>query len=191
VQTNFIAQQFKDRHAAGLPYENAFDQILQAFDWMILLHAKQIMHIHGDSMSFEDACGEVMTRMFELTIEYDPNYENAAAFGGYLKKKLTSWTTWEAMKRGRGDRHGMTYMPPDVIVNIVDEHVEANNELMPDGEARKRVANCSEATADMLFLRHVVGMTQSELGEVYDCHQQTVSAHLKSARALLREEALT
>ncbi len=174
--TNVLALQFRERYDKKLNSELAFQKILHYFDNLIYRQASKLGSVRNSS--YEDAHAEVITKIFELTLAFDPSVIH---FCGYVTIKLKSWVTWEALRKHRRHKERTVLLPNEELVALAEGNDQDPTDRIFRLEARSRLANYKEDTADMLFMRHVMDFTQAEIGTVMGVHQQAVNKRLRYA----------
>lgn len=174
--TNILALQFKGRYDKKLNSELSFQRILHYFDNLIYRQSSKLQSVQKSS--YEDAHAEVVAKIFELTLLFDPTVIH---FCGYVTIKLKSWVTWEALRRQRRHKERTLLLPNDELMALSEPEDFDPMTSLSWAEARNQLANCKEETADMLFMRHVMDFTQAEIGTVMGMHQQAVNTRLRYA----------
>ena len=176
--TNLLATKFLARHYNKLSCDEVFGQIEQAFSTFIFKHAEKLANISGRSATHQDAYADVLSKIFEFAVEYNPN---RLAFGVYLTKKIAAWVWWEQVKLIRRER--VFFFPDSIVTDHVDKK-RMDDEAVSALEQKEKIKifnSYEEATSDMLLMRHILGLTQQEIGKIFGIHQYTVSLHLRSA----------
>jgi len=189
--TNVLAMKFQRRYHDNTDYEEHFRRLSKAFHPLIVKLSTRLASIRNEA--YEDAYPDVLARFFELTIEFDPNKLH---YGAYIKRKLTAWATWEGLKRSRRAKEQMRYLDNERLTAFMDhqDHYAANEAPFTGAEIRNNLSNCKEATSDLLFMRHMLSLTQTEISHIFGVHQFTISLYLKEAhdhilRSSLLQEA--
>lgn len=176
---NMLVARFRERHEAGMSTDDGFDRLVSLFGPLIYKQANRLSNIAGRSDTYENARDDVISKFFELVVNYDlgPVY-----FGHYVQRKLSSWVTWECLKLRERDKEKTRYMDSSKLTQLQDSTAwEDDGFKVEVHETRSSLVNYKEATADMLFMRHVLKLTQAEIGEIYGVHQYTISLHLRNA----------
>ena len=196
---NTLAMCYRDRHQAGMPCEALFTQLLHHMDNLIYRQALRLQRVRR--CPYENSYADITTRVFELVLEFDPErmrkdskHRDNICFTTYLKLKLSSWVSWQMLKSSRTytkhvHKELAKSMPNDELVSLSEE-LQGYNMPASYQEARLKLANYSEQTCDLLFLRHVMDFTQEELGDVLGISQWAVGLHLRDAHEHLAQSSL-
>lgn len=189
---NVLAISYRNRYRIGMPAELILQELLALMDNLIYKTALRLRQVRGAGCSLEDSYGEVVSRLFELLIAFDPEgYQQSTAsqvpicVTTYLKRKLTAWVTWESM-RGRHVRgEQIQIWVPEVLDKLAEGQV-AECWRPSLAEIRQEMSNYSDRTRDLLFFHHVLKLTQAEMAEVMGITQWAVGLQLREVQNLLR-----
>jgi len=195
---NVLAISYRNRYRLGLAADHVLHDLLNLLDNMIYKMALRLRKVRGDSCSIEDSYAEIMAKIFELVVVFDPERlqeesQNVVSIcvTVYLKRKLSAWIGWESMRSSRVRSEQVHVLPVETLTYMSDEQQGVASPGLSLAEARQEMANYTEKTRDLLFLRYVLNFTQVELAAIMGISQQLMALQLRDTQQLLRARART
>ena len=158
-----------------------------AFEMLVIQHGQYVynlaIRILQDAQEAEDLSQEAFLRVWRAL----PHFRAESSFRTWLYRIVTN-LCYDRLPRLKKE---LAALDPDVVTNLTDDHMSPEASILTDElEARlhKMIHDMPEGYRLLFTLRHLQGMSYSEIAEVTGMPLGTVKTGIFRGRKLLKAE---